>query len=169
MESHFEDQMTTAYTLVADRPKLKRADPSSRTKCKLEDAPVRSIPGGRPLTDRVVTCQNVTMAQFADELQMMSVYAETPYIAFPVLDGTHLDGAWDFTLTFNPTPPNRGRGVANTTSDGLRVGTPVASDPAGSTSLFDALEKQLGLKLQTEKRLYPVLVIDHIEDTPTQN
>jgi uncharacterized protein (TIGR03435 family) len=45
-----------------------------------------------------------------------------------------------------------------------------ASDPiGGGTSVFDAVEKQLGLKLEAQKRTYPVFVIDHIEEKPTDN
>jgi uncharacterized protein (TIGR03435 family) len=47
---------------------------------------------------------------------------------------------------------------------GLQADAPGASDPLGGTSLFDALEKQVGLKLEPEKRSYPVFVIDHIEE-----
>ena len=36
-------------------------------------------------------------------------------------------------------------------------------------SLFDALNKQLGLKLEMQKRPMPVIVIDHIEEKPTDN
>ena len=32
-----------------------------------------------------------------------------------------------------------------------------------------AVEKQLGLKLETQKRTYPVFVIDHIDEKPTDN
>jgi uncharacterized protein (TIGR03435 family) len=35
--------------------------------------------------------------------------------------------------------------------------------------LFDAVEKQLGLKLEVRKRTLPVFVIDHIEEKPTDN
>jgi uncharacterized protein (TIGR03435 family) len=45
----------------------------------------------------------------------------------------------------------------------------VASDPSGGLSLSDALAKQLGLKLESRKRPKPVLVIDHIEQKPTDN
>jgi uncharacterized protein (TIGR03435 family) len=45
----------------------------------------------------------------------------------------------------------------------------MAADPAGSISLFGAVEKQLGLKLQPHKRPMPVVVIDHIEQKPTDN
>jgi uncharacterized protein (TIGR03435 family) len=44
-----------------------------------------------------------------------------------------------------------------------------SSDPNGALSVFDAVNKQLGLKLEKTKRSYPVLVIDHIEETPTEN
>jgi uncharacterized protein (TIGR03435 family) len=45
----------------------------------------------------------------------------------------------------------------------------IASDPVGGISLLDAVEKQLGLKLELHKRPLPVLVIDHIEEMPTEN
>jgi uncharacterized protein (TIGR03435 family) len=35
--------------------------------------------------------------------------------------------------------------------------------------IFDAIEKDLGLKLEAQKRSYPVFVIDHIEEKPTEN
>ena len=36
-------------------------------------------------------------------------------------------------------------------------------------SLFDAMTRQLGLKLELHKRPMPVLVIDKIERQPTEN
>jgi uncharacterized protein (TIGR03435 family) len=33
----------------------------------------------------------------------------------------------------------------------------------------DAIQKQLGLKLEVHKRPQPVLVIDHMEEFPTEN
>jgi uncharacterized protein (TIGR03435 family) len=44
-----------------------------------------------------------------------------------------------------------------------------ASVPSGAVSLFDAVTRQLGLKLEMQKRPTPVLVIDHIEQKPTDN
>jgi uncharacterized protein (TIGR03435 family) len=43
------------------------------------------------------------------------------------------------------------------------------SEPSGAISLQDALQKQLGLRLATEKRTVPMLVIDHLEEKPTDN
>jgi uncharacterized protein (TIGR03435 family) len=158
--------MVTAYTLVSVKPKLKKADPASRIGCKTGNSNVITA-GPLPVPGRQVTCQNITMAQFVDQLQTL---AGTNYIRYPVIDATGLDGAWDFTLSFsliNPTqlagvrgaPPTGGAGPAETG----------AADPVGGVSFFDAVEKQLGLKLETQKRMYPVFVIDHIDEKPSDN
>ncbi len=61
-------------------------------------------------------------------------------------------------------------GMRGAPPPGLPGEAPVAaSDPVGGISLFDAIEKQLGLKLEAQKRSYPVFVIDHIEEKPTDN
>ena len=44
-----------------------------------------------------------------------------------------------------------------------------ASDLSGAMSIFEAINKQLGLKMETHKRMLPVLVIDHLEEKPTDN
>ncbi len=46
---------------------------------------------------------------------------------------------------------------------------PVASDPSGGYTIFEALEKELGLKLEIQKRPMPVIVIDGLEEKPTPN
>jgi len=39
----------------------------------------------------------------------------------------------------------------------------------GGSPLYEALEKQLGLKLEKKKVLVDMLVVDHIEKAPTEN
>ena len=46
---------------------------------------------------------------------------------------------------------------------------PTASDPNNAVSFFDAIRKQLGLKVIKEKRPERVLVIDQINEQPTEN
>jgi len=48
-------------------------------------------------------------------------------------------------------------------------GEDAAPDPSGVLTIFEAVEKQLGLKLEKQKRTMPVIVIDHIEQKPTEN
>lgn len=46
---------------------------------------------------------------------------------------------------------------------------PDIQDSGGGPDLFTAMEKQLGLKLTKGKSALEVLVIDHVERTPTEN
>lgn len=109
-----------------------------------------------------LTCRNMTMAQLAEEIQ-----AYDSDIYYPVLDATGTEGAWDFTIDydamagFNARNPGYGQAVAPNPEG-------EASEPNGSVSFEGALGK-LGLKLETHKRPEPVLVIDHIEEKPTEN
>jgi len=67
-----------------------------------------------------------------------------------VVDETGLTGLYDFKL--NWTPAGREQDAA-----------------ASSAALFSALDEQLGLKLQAQKTLIEVLVIDHAEKMPVEN
>jgi uncharacterized protein (TIGR03435 family) len=169
METHFEERPVDAYTLVSAKPKLKKADPANRPGCKIGPPQPPRDPGQGP-PPLVTVCENVTMAQFADRLQDIA----RSYIRYPVLDATGIEGSWDFTLSFRPAPPpagGPGRGAPKGGPPPLGPGPEgdMAADPAGSISLFGAVEKQLGLKLQPHKRPMPVVVIDHIEQKPTDN
>ena len=46
---------------------------------------------------------------------------------------------------------------------------PLASDPGGGYSLFEAIEKQLGLKLEMQKRPMQVVVFDRLERKPSDD
>lgn len=159
MTYHTEDRQVSAYSLVSAKPKMKKSDPASRTACKNSNAPPGSAPG-----TRVLNCQNITMAQFADRLQNQS-----PELRWPVLDATGIEGGWDFSLTYSPN--GMAFNVAGRGGDAGAgpVGAPSASDPTGGYTLLEAIEKQLGLKLELQKRSMPVVVIDHIEQKPTEN
>ncbi len=175
---HYEDRPAAAYDLTAVKPKLKKADPNSRTKW-IDGVPpgVKDPRTANGALGRVVTVQNMTMAQFGNELQ----YIGAGYVRSPVLDKTGLEGAYDFTLAFSaPGLVNNGGragvlmiGNANGTVATVNLngggGDANATDPNGAISLFDAMEKQLGLKLVETKRPVQVMVIDHIEEKPVEN
>ena len=159
LTTHTEDRLVSAYTLVADKPKLQRADPANRTTFINGPAPGAKDPRTTsPMLNRFVTLQNMTLAQFAEDLPRIAA----GYIKEPVVDASGLDGAWDFTLSFT--------GIARLQAPGPAARAALsASDPTGGLSLFDALQKQLGLKLEMHKRPMPVLVIDHVEEKPIDN
>src|SRR5215471_4191143 len=159
MQLHMEERPINAYTLMATKPKMKPADPNGRIKCaEGPGADQKDVRDARPILGRLINCQNMTMARFADMLQGLA----PGYIHAPVLDSTGLEGSWDFTLSFSTAGQLQGGG-------GQPGAAESASDPNGALSLPDAIAKQLGLKLEQTKRPIKVLVIDHVEPKPTDN
>jgi uncharacterized protein (TIGR03435 family) len=152
---HAEERSLPAYTLLSAKPKMKRAEPESRIFCKNQPAP-----GAAQRASVILTCQNISMALFAEWLQ-----GKAPGLAMPILDATGIEGGWDFTLTYDQRPPVVS-GPARGGDNGPPAPVPEASDPSGGYTIFEAVEKQLGLKLEMQKRSMPVVVIDHIEQRP---
>jgi uncharacterized protein (TIGR03435 family) len=152
IKMHEEDRPVSAFTLLRGKPKLKKADPGSRTSCTEFPGPDEKDPRlANPAITRLLNCTNVTMAQFG---KLLPVNADD-YVQSPVLDKTGLEGGYDFTLYF---------------SDAALVGADSrSSDPNGGISLAEAIDKQLGLKLELQKRPAKVLIIDHIDQTPAAN
>ncbi|HEV3198185.1 MAG TPA: TIGR03435 family protein, partial [Bryobacteraceae bacterium] len=92
------------------------------------------------------------------------------YLRTEVLDTTGLEGGWDFTFSFSPAGVLQGgRGQGGEGAPPAAGTAPEAAEPTAALSLFDALNKQLGLKLETQKRSMPVLVIEHLERKPIDN
>ena len=162
LKTHFEERPVEGYVLSSPgRPKMAKADPSSRTGCKEGPGPDGKDPRiANPVLSRLITCQNMTMAQFADQLSNLA----NGYAHVAVLDTTDLTDAYDFTLSFSAIGMLR-NGVPGQPPPGPEA----ASDPSGALSLPDAVNKQLGLKLELKKHPMQVLVIDHIEEKPTEN
>jgi uncharacterized protein (TIGR03435 family) len=87
-----------------------------------------------------ITMRAGTMAGFANRLSGPDFHLDRP-----VVDLTEIKGAWDFSLAWSP--------------DGTQEGP----------SLFTALEEQLGLRLETRKLTFQILVVDSVSRTPTAN
>jgi uncharacterized protein (TIGR03435 family) len=156
LKSHYEDRPVTAYTLLATNPKMAKADPSNRTGFREGPAPGQRDPRNQ-IINRMVTVRNMSMPQFAEDLRRIA----GGYVRVPIEDQTGLDGSYDFTLSFSGIGlvNARGGGPGGDAAGG-------ASDPTGALSLFDAVERQLGLKLESRKRPMKVLVIDSIQEKP---
>jgi uncharacterized protein (TIGR03435 family) len=94
--------------------------------------------------------RNVTLSFIADTFSAGAGFDR------PFLDATGLGGTFDFTLEFVPPQPNQGP-----------IGAAGDSDPAGPT-FVEALRDQLGIKLQSQKGMVSVPVLDHVE-RPAEN
>ncbi len=145
LKMHNEDRTVEVYALTAAKSKLQKADPANRSDCQ------NAINMNGPAVMRTITCRNTTMEQFAAALKRM---AGGYFNQNAVVDATGIDGAYDFAINFSPAGA-----VQNNAS----------ADPNGAISIFDAIDRQLGLKLAIQKRPMPVLVVDHIERKPADN
>jgi uncharacterized protein (TIGR03435 family) len=152
LKVHKEPQPVTVYGLTVHQSKLKEADPASRSTCVR-----RPVDGALTLT-----CTNTTMEQFAKRIRETAA----GYLDHPVVDLTGLKGGYDFTVGWAPRNRVLGPGKPAEGGDGP---VPVASDRPVGLTLFEAVDRQLGLKLATTKQPMPVVVIDHMERTPTEN
>ena len=163
---HEETRPLAGYALVAVKPKLKPADPTNRSGCKEGPGPDGKDPRtANPSAGRLFTCLNMTMAEFAAALPNQ---AGGYFQDFPggVVDATKIEGNYDITVNFSNIGVIRGGGGRG----GGAGATPgEASDPGGGISLQDAIEKQLGLRLEPQKNPGTVLVVDHVEEKPTEN
>ncbi|HXE63810.1 MAG TPA: TIGR03435 family protein [Bryobacteraceae bacterium] len=86
-------------------------------------------------------------------------------VGAPVNDTTGLTGKYDFTLSWNPE-----RGFTGERLQFAGAGGDAPSPDADiAQTLFDALQDQLGLRLDKKRHPVDMLVVDHAEKTPTAN
>jgi len=148
---HTEQKLMPAWALVLgkSRPKLQ---PSQTALLSAQ----RCVPGEGPPDQRHVECRHVTVAFLADYLQELAPRDFT----VPVVDQTGLQGAYDFKLDWTPRP----------TAVPPAGDAPAAAPPAeDGPTIFDAVEVQLGLKLESRKLPLPIIVVDHVERAPSEN
>ena len=157
LKTHSENREVTVYALVlaGGKPKLTQAEDAERSGCK----PDPTAPKPATNINAMISCKNTTMADLATRIQQMA----NAYIDHPVVDGTGLSGGWDFLVGWTPKammqptqPSPQGAG-----------GTSEIADPNGIT-VFDALERELGLKLVKQKKSIPVIVVDHVNEKPSE-
>ncbi len=158
LKTHTENREVTVYALTvgSGKPKITRADESERSGCR----PDANAP--KPVTNMgpMIGCKNTSMADLAVNLQQMA----NAYIDHPIVDATGLDGGWDFLIGWTPKGALQAPQVPNPNQPG---GVTEASDP-NSITVFEAVEKELGLKLVKQKRTIPVIVVDHVDEKPIQ-
>jgi uncharacterized protein (TIGR03435 family) len=152
---HKEDRPVPVYALTMPKKtsKLKESTGEARTACKV------SAENGL----RTYTCANTTMPQFAEKLRQVA----GGYLDHKVVDLTGLKGSYDFAVSWTGVGRLRalgGKSESQTTGD-----APSAADPSTSLTVFEAVDRYLGLKLAAQKYAMPSIVIDHVERTPTEN
>lgn len=146
MKAHREEKPLRVYVLEVDKKgaKLNPTTSSGPPNCR-RTASGFLTSDGKVISEgqgqRSIVCTNMTMVDFASRLPKLV----SPPLDRSVVDTTNLKGAFDFEVRW-----------AVELSDSL------------GTEGLDALEKQLGLKVQPSKQPVTVLVVDHAEK-PSEN
>jgi uncharacterized protein (TIGR03435 family) len=168
IKMHNEDQPVDTFVLQTNKrdPRLKKADPSARSVCK---RPQSGQANQNTALAVGVVCTNTTMAQFVERIGQ---FAPAYFEGRPVVDATEIEGGWDFQLAWTgrgqvESAVRNAQQAQQSSAGGGAAATP--SDPNGSLTVFEAIDKQLGLKMEKQKRPMPVMMIDHIEQKPTEN
>jgi len=153
LKTHQEPREITVYVLTAGKgkPKMTPAKDSDRTDCKPAPNATPPLPG-----IRMTGCTNTSMSELAENMQRMA----PAYIDHPVVDETGIEGGWNFFIGWTPRAM-----MQQAENPNQPAGT--AADPTG-ISFFEAVERELGLKLVKQTRKYPVIVVDHIEEKPVE-
>jgi len=149
---HRETKDTQIYALVLRKnaalgPKLRRSETPD---CPANPTPL-AFCGVSPGLGRFIG-KRVPMSRVAQELSVPA--------GRPVLDRTQLTGSFDFELTWTPDEFR--------TTDGRPKyvnGAPI--DPSGP-SVFEAVQEQLGLKLEPSRGAVETIVIDNAQ-SPEEN
>ena len=110
----------------------------------------RCVPAEGEPGQRHFACRHMTMLLFAATLQEIA----SRDIDIPVVDQTGLSGAFEFKLDWVPVS---------------RAPADAAADLPNGPTLFDAVENQLGLKLERRMLPLPVTVVDALERVPIEN
>jgi uncharacterized protein (TIGR03435 family) len=165
LKTHTEAREVTVYALTSGgrTPKMTRAGESERSGCK----PDPNAPKPATNVQVMLSCKNTDMSELAELLQQQA----NAYMDHPVVDGTGIEGGWDFLIGWTPKgllqpqPPANQNQQVNPGGAAGSIGEP--SDPSG-ISAFEAVERELGLKLVKQKISIPVTVVDHVDDKPLQ-
>ena len=146
LKVHDDQRPLPAFVLTApgNKPKMKPSDGSAPAGC--QGIPPATAPQPGTIGYANVGCRNLTSEQIAQNLRQMA----GGYLDKPVIDQTKLEGAWDFELKWTAR---------------AQLG---AAGPDG-ISLFDAVDKQLGLKLEQQQISMPVIIVDNVNQKPTDS
>jgi uncharacterized protein (TIGR03435 family) len=154
---HHEKKEMTAYDLLLTKngPKFKESSavpdgdlsPANFEKKDADGFPI--LPAGRRSVMMAImggySTQRFGDAPIEELADMLAARMHGP-----VIDGTGLKGKYDFTLRW------------------IQEGGTATNETPGPR-LLEAIQDQLGLRLQKTKRVVDIFVVDHMEEMPTEN
>jgi uncharacterized protein (TIGR03435 family) len=170
---HREKKDHAVYALVADKggPKLKPAEvPTGDT--PPEGPGGGRGPGGRGGRGGIMMSMGPDGAHFKASATTLADLGDrlSRFTDRPIVDMTGIQGQYDFDLVFSPENmrgmPGGGMMMRGGGPGGEGRPAEAASDSGGT--IFDAVQRY-GLKLESRKAPMDMVVVDHMERSPTEN
>jgi len=146
LKFHEDKREMSAFVLTVAKggPKLKETE----TRANGPGFGLRPQPGG------------VNIPVINSDMRDFAMFLQSILLDRPVVNETALTGRFDFTLKFTPD---------ETMFNGHPPPLPAKTDTTEvEPSLFEAIQQQIGLKLEARKAQVTVIAIDHV-DKPTAN
>ncbi len=168
LKVHWASKAMDTYSLVVSKggPKLNPAEPDSPQQTgdtSKNSAPLKTGTNGFPIPppgnaewfaqapDGKVGMRghNQTIAQLIGEIAGRTLNG-------PLTDATGLTGQYDYTLFWSMSATTAAR-------------NPMSTAETSGPSIFDAVQDQLGLKIEKTRAPVQVLVVDHVNKQPAEN
>jgi uncharacterized protein (TIGR03435 family) len=179
LTAHRETKEHAIYALVVGKngaklkpAEIQTAEGSPKEGAGYERPPGAPAKGGMPPRNAMMMMMDPSgmhlkapSATLANVAEAISRFTERP-----VVDMTGIQGQYDFDLVFAPETTRGMRTLVGPPPPGAGAGeggpSEAPAEPAGS--IFDAVQ-QYGLKLDPRKAPLEIIVVDHVEKTPTEN
>jgi uncharacterized protein (TIGR03435 family) len=186
---HREKKEMPIYALVVGKngPRMREAkpgapppvtpDPTMPLQTGSEGCPDLSAMANRQGSMMAITNGNACLAMSGQPMSKLANML-SEQLDRPVVEMTGLDAKYDFLLRFDASTAGKGMTVMTGVPVGGQLGGDGSRDGAGivpgadanaAPGILAAVQQQLGLKLEPRKGPVEVLVIDHVEKTPTEN
>jgi uncharacterized protein (TIGR03435 family) len=154
LQPHADDGSCAAAATTANKPPVSGAEPpvppsapSSKSGLQLPEIICGSVFGTPPSTPG-------RLRFAAKQVAMETIAKQLPGVDRPLVDRTGLAGTFDFSIEWSPAPGE--------------LPTPGATPDDTGPTFLEALQEQLGLKLESTKGPKDAIVVDHIEE-PSPN
>ena len=156
---HFETAQTPVLALVLEKPG--KTGPQLRPHSEGPPCRVPLADVFPPICDQVTATSKpnhaVLMGSRDSTIKQIAAWISSlGRLDRPVVDQTGLTGPYDFTLEFTPQPK------------GLPPPDQTVQPDVAGTTLLEALQEQLGLRLKPATAPLDTLVVDHVE-RPSEN
>jgi uncharacterized protein (TIGR03435 family) len=185
MTAHRENREQSVYAIVVDKAGIKfkekapAPEPAHPPQPLPEGATVINTPTGETIMSKGQMSYTAaggglkfTMGEKGLHFEVSRISTLADFFSTgagrPVLDKTGLKGSYQIEFDVSEDEMDNPAAAAAFSPQGTG-GVGVASTPTDGSAFFKDILKKIGLNVESQKALVEMLVIDHIEKTPTGN